>query len=78
RFAEPDVYDPGRRAAGHLAFGFGVHQCVGRHLARIQLSVGYPAVFRRFPALRLAVPAQEVPIVRHGAVYGAGRLPVVW
>ncbi|MEV6923836.1 cytochrome P450 [Dactylosporangium sp. NPDC051485] len=78
RFPQPAVCNPQRRTAGHLAFGFGVHQCVGAHLARLELSVGYPAVFRRFPTLRLAVPVDEVPITRHGAVYGAARLPVVW
>ncbi|WP_432994416.1 cytochrome P450 [Dactylosporangium sp. CA-233914] len=78
RFARPGVCDPARGAAGHLAFGFGVHQCVGANLARVQLGVAYPAIFRRFPTLRLAVGADQVPITRHGAVYGAARLPVAW
>lgn len=78
RFAAPDVLDLGRDARGHVAFGHGVHQCVGQNLARLELSVALPALFRRFPTLRLAVPAQEVAMARHAATYSVRRLPVIW
>ncbi len=78
RFADPDRLDLGRSATGHLAFGHGVHQCLGQHLARAELRLALTALFARFPDLRLAVPAAEVPIRDRMAVYGVDRLPVTW
>ncbi|TDD11410.1 cytochrome P450 [Nonomuraea deserti] len=62
----------------HLAFGHGVHQCLGQQLARIELRIGYRALFERFPGLRLAVPATEVPLKHDATVYGVTSLPVTW
>jgi cytochrome P450 len=78
RFPDPDVLDLGRPAAGHLAFGHGVHQCLGQHLARRELRIALTALFERLPDLRLAVPAAEVPTRERMAVYGVDRLPVAW
>ena len=78
RFAAPDELDLTRNAKGHVAFGHGVHQCVGQNLARLELRVALPALFRRFPTLGLAVPAEEVVLTRHAATYGVSRLPVVF
>ncbi|MFI9235466.1 cytochrome P450 [Streptomyces sp. NPDC053079] len=78
RFAAPDRLDIGRRASGHLAFGHGVHQCIGQNLARMEMRVGFPALFRRFPGLRLAVPPEEVSLGRDTGFYGVHRLPVAW
>ncbi|MEU6730281.1 cytochrome P450 [Nonomuraea wenchangensis] len=78
RFPCPDALDLSRSAAGHLAFGHGVHQCLGQHLARAELRVALTALFERFPGLRLAVPAGEVPTRDRSAVYGVDRLPVTW
>ncbi|MGP4094899.1 cytochrome P450 [Nonomuraea sp. KM90] len=78
-FDDPEALDPGRQEARrHLAFGHGVHQCLGQQLARIELHIGYRALFERFPGLRLAVPATEVPLKHDAAVYGVARLPVTW
>ncbi|MEV6136552.1 cytochrome P450 [Nocardia sp. NPDC051990] len=78
RFDDPDTLDIRRNAVGHLGFGHGPHQCLGQQLARVEMRVALPALVTRFPALRLAVPADEVPL-RHGAdVYGVHLLPVVW
>lgn len=55
-----DELDLTRSARGHLGFGYGVHQCVGQQLARAQLGATLPRVVRRFPELRLAVPAEEL------------------
>ncbi|WP_035858087.1 cytochrome P450 [Cryptosporangium arvum] len=49
---DPDRLDIGRGEIGHLAFGHGVHHCLGASLARVELRVAYPALFRRFPGLR--------------------------
>ncbi|KOG58982.1 cytochrome P450 [Streptomyces griseoflavus] len=79
RFADPDVLDLRRQGGGHLAFGHGVHQCLGQQLARIELRVAFSALFDRFPALRLAVPAEEVALRPESAdVFGVKRLPVAW
>ncbi|MEW1843132.1 cytochrome P450 [Nonomuraea angiospora] len=65
-------------ARRHLAFGHGVHQCLGQQLARNELRIGYRALFERFPGLRLAVPATEVPLKHDASVYGVRCLPVTW
>lgn len=77
-FAAPDVLDIRRSATGHIAFGHGVHQCLGQQLARIEMRVGYTALFKRFPDLRLAVAPQELSMRSDMAVYGVHRLPVAW
>ncbi|MFI6737794.1 cytochrome P450 [Nonomuraea sp. NPDC050451] len=78
RFPDPDTLDVARSATGHLAFGHGIHQCLGQHLARAELRIALTALFERFPDLRLAVPAAEVPTRDRMAVYGVDRLPVTW
>lgn len=75
---QPDTLDLFRRASGHLAFGHGIHQCLGQQLARVQMRVGYGALFRRFPTLRVEVPSDEIPIRDHVIIYGLYRLPVAW
>ncbi|MEU4224791.1 cytochrome P450 [Nonomuraea sp. NPDC026600] len=78
RFPDPDKLDMDRSATGHLAFGHGIHQCLGQQLARAELRIALTALFERFPDLRLAVPAAEVPTRDRMAVYGVDRLPVAW
>jgi hypothetical protein len=70
RFPRPHVLDLRRRDGGHLAFGHGVHLCLGQQLARVELRVALPALLTRLPTLRLAVPAEEVP----AAAGDGGRL----
>jgi cytochrome P450 len=77
-FADPDTLDLRRSSAGHVAFGHGVHQCLGQQLARVELRVVLPALFNRFPTLRLAVPAEEIPLRTDMLIYGVHRLPVTW
>ncbi|QFY13423.1 cytochrome P450 [Nonomuraea phyllanthi] len=78
RFADPDRLDLTRHSRGHLAFGHGIHQCLGQQLARVELRVAYPALLRRFPGLRLTVPPEQVPLRTRGTLYGVDRLPVAW
>ncbi len=78
RFEHPDELDVTRPPAGHLAFGYGIHQCLGQQLARAEMRISFPALLRRFPTLRLAVPADEVPLRTDMAIYGVHRLPVAW
>ena len=67
---------PGRDAPAHLAFGHGLHRCVGAELARTELRIAYPALARRFPDLRLAVPEDALPWRATSFVYGLDALPV--
>ena len=79
KFPDPDVLDLARAASGHLAFGQGQHMCLGQHMARLDLQVGLPRLFARFPTLRLAVPVEEVPMAgREEPDYTAHNLPVAW
>ncbi|SFP28242.1 Cytochrome P450 [Amycolatopsis arida] len=78
RFTDPDVLDIRRPATGNVAFGFGVHQCVAQQLARAEMRIGFRTLFQRLPDLRLAVPAEEVPMRDGAIVYGVTALPVTW
>ncbi|MFE0812914.1 cytochrome P450 [Streptomyces sp. NPDC058794] len=78
RFERPEELDVARSATGHLAFGHGLHQCLGQQLARVEMRVALAALFGRFPDLRLAVPATEVPLCSEMIVYGVHELPVTW
>jgi cytochrome P450 len=53
-FAEPDVFDPGRLPNSHLAFGTGVHSCIGAPLARATLRAALPRLLSRFPDVTIA------------------------
>ncbi|WP_217214011.1 cytochrome P450 [Streptomyces sp. AC550_RSS872] len=77
-FADPDALDHTRSTAGHLAFGHGLHRCLGQRLARAEMRIALPALFRRFPALRLTVAPEEVPLRSAMTVCGVRELPVTW
>ncbi len=77
RFENPGTVIPDRRDRGHLAFGHGIHHCLGAHLARAEGSIGIGAVLRRYPAIQLAVPARDLawrPSIR---THGLQSLPVI-
>ncbi|GAB2494991.1 cytochrome P450 [Streptosporangium sandarakinum] len=79
RFTDPHVLDLRREEGGHVAFGHGVHQCLGQQLARVEMRVAFPALVGRFPTLRLAVPAEEVALRPEIAdIFGVRSLPVTW
>jgi cytochrome P450 len=75
---DPDRLDITRGALGHLAFGHGVHHCLGAPLARMEMTTAFPALLRRFPRLTLAVPFEEVGFRPHHFIYGLRSLPVTW
>ncbi|MEV4315344.1 cytochrome P450 [Actinocrispum sp. NPDC049592] len=75
---DPDTFDLFRKVSAHMAFGHGIHHCVGAPLARMEMRTAYPALLRRFPALRLAIPFEEVPFRSYSVVYGVESLPVTW
>jgi cytochrome P450 len=75
---QPEVLDVTRPRGPHLAFGHGVHQCLGQQLARVEMSVGYTHLLRRLPNLRLAVPPDQIPLKADLFVYGVYSLPITW
>ncbi|MFD8636394.1 cytochrome P450 [Streptomyces sp. NPDC059533] len=77
RFPAPDHLDLDRDAAGHLAFGHGVHRCVGAPLAMAELEIALRAVLTRFPGIRLAVPPDRLEWRRTRLVRGPAALPVL-
>ncbi|GHF00755.1 cytochrome P450 [Amycolatopsis deserti] len=78
RFDEPDALDVHRNARGHMSFGHGIHQCLGQQLARLEMRAGFGGLLRRFPDLRLAIPANEVKLRTDMNIYGVHELPVTW
>jgi pentalenic acid synthase len=77
-FDRPDEFNPRRTDNHHLAFGYGVHQCLGQHLARAELEIVFASLFARLPKLRLAVPVEELSFKHEAAIYGLYALPVTW
>ncbi|MFB7630033.1 cytochrome P450 [Streptomyces sp. NPDC056149] len=77
-YPSPDELDLGRSARHHLAFGFGIHQCLGQNLARAEMEIALPSLFRRIPDLRLAVPAAEIPFKPGDTLQGMVELPLAW
>ncbi|GLZ56362.1 cytochrome P450 [Actinomycetospora sp. NBRC 106378] len=72
----PEVFDPRRPPSPHLAFGHGIHRCIGAELARMELRTAYPALLRRFPELAMAVDERTLPLRGTSIVYGVDALPV--
>jgi cytochrome P450 len=70
--------DLGRDAQGHMAFGHGVHQCVGQQLARAEMRIGFAKLIEAFPELRLGLASAEIPMRSEMNVYGVHTLPVAW
>ncbi|MEV4068148.1 cytochrome P450 [Nonomuraea fuscirosea] len=77
-FPDPGTLDLHRPTSAHVAFGHGIHQCLGQQLARVEMQVAIPALLDRFPSLRLAVPPEEIPMREDMLIYGVHRLPVMW
>ncbi|MBB4684191.1 cytochrome P450 [Amycolatopsis jiangsuensis] len=77
-FPDPDRLDLARNSRRHVAFGFGVHQCLGQPLARLELQVVYSTLYRRIPTLALAADVEDIPFKHDGSVYGVYELPVTW
>jgi cytochrome P450 len=75
---DPDRFDTNRNTRGHLGFGFGVHQCIGANLARVELQVAFATLARRLPQLRLAVALEELKFQNEKEIYGIHELPVTW
>lgn len=77
-FTNAAELDLNRDARRHLAFGQGVHMCLGRWLARAEIQIALATLGTRIPTLRLAVPVEEIPWRENMHSYGVYRLPVTW
>lgn len=73
----PESFDAGRNTRGHLGFGYGVHQCIGANLARVEMQVAFATLARRLPGLKLAAPLEELRF-KDAYIYGMKELPVSW
>jgi cytochrome P450 len=77
-FDAADEFDPYQQAHQHLAFGFGVHQCIGQPLARAELRIALVELARRFPGLRTTTTPEQAATRDTSAVFGLDSLPVTW
>ncbi|WP_198541279.1 cytochrome P450 [Parafrankia soli] len=77
-FPDPERFDPHRTNRHHVAFGFGIHQCIGASLARAELEISYEVLLRRLPDLRLVVPVAELELRNDSATFGVEAMPVAW
>jgi cytochrome P450 len=76
RFGDPGRLDLGRDSAGHLAFGHGIHYCLGAPLARLEAEIAISALLTRFGSISLAVPAASLRWRRSTLIHGLESLPV--
>jgi cytochrome P450 len=74
--ADPERFDITRTPVRHLGFGTGIHACLGAPLARLEGQIALPALIRRFPDIRLAVPTDELVWRLTGITRGLESLPV--
>ncbi|MET0405118.1 MAG: cytochrome P450 [Cystobacter sp.] len=77
-FTAPDRLDVGREPHRNLALGHGIHLCMGRALALIELEAAFHTLLRRLPTLRLAVPVEEIPFKQDENLLGAHEVRVTW
>ncbi|MBP0932891.1 cytochrome P450 [Streptomyces sp. KCTC 0041BP] len=77
-FENPDALDWHRPARHHLAFGFGIHQCLGQNLARAEMEIALGTLFDRLPGLRLAAEPDLIPFKPGDTIQGMVELPVAW
>ena len=77
QFPQPDVFDAGRSPNRHLAFGQGIHFCLGAPLARLEARIALEAVLSRLPGLAVE-PGAQLERMESTIVYGVKELPVRW
>lgn len=78
RFDQPERLDFHRQGQRHLAFGAGIHYCLGAALARAETEIALQRLFTRFPGLRLAKPRSQIRFSGRPGTRGLTALPVTW
>jgi cytochrome P450 len=76
RYGSPDALDIGRDTGGHVAFGHGIHYCLGAPLARLEAEIAFGGLLDTFPGMTLAVPAAELRWRASSLIRGLESLPV--
>jgi len=76
RFGDPDRLDLDRDSSGHLAFGHGIHYCLGAPLARLEAEIAFSHLLARFGSMRLAIPAESLRWRPSALIHGLESLPV--
>jgi cytochrome P450 len=76
--ADADVFNVRRVPGPHLAFGHGIHHCLGHQLARMEMSVAFPAMLNKLPNLELTASESELTFRPNGPVNGLRTLPITW
>jgi cytochrome P450 len=76
QFEAPDEINIHREGRNHLAFGFGVHQCLGQSLARLEMRLAFTSLLRRIPTLRMAAPIESLAFKDY--INGVQAMPVTW
>jgi cytochrome P450 len=77
RFDEPRVLNLRREPNRHVAFGAGIHYCLGARLASVETQIALQRLFTRFPALRLAVPRTQIRYLPRFGTRALAALPVL-
>ncbi|GLU50196.1 cytochrome P450 [Nocardiopsis ansamitocini] len=77
-FADPHVFDIDRPERHHVAFGYGVHQCIGQNLGRLELEIALRVLTDGAPALALTEPFEELPLKDTSAIFGLEQVRVSW
>lgn len=75
QFADPERFDIDRKPSRHIAFGYGIHYCLGAPLARLEARIALAAMLRRFEAVRLS-PGAVLEALPSMIVYGVRSLPL--
>jgi cytochrome P450 len=78
RYSQPDTFDTARADTSHLAFGHGIHHCLGARLARLEGVIAFTTLNNRYPHMQLAIPASDLHW-SHGdglVLRGLTKLPV--
>jgi cytochrome P450 len=76
RYADPERLDVGRDSGGHVAFGHGIHYCLGAPLARLEAEIAFGGLLERFPDMTLAVPPDALRWRPSTLIHGLESLPV--
>jgi cytochrome P450 len=77
-FDDPDTLDIHRESRHHVAFGHGIHHCIGAEIARVELAIVIRTLFERLPNLRLAKHWSELRYKDGNVMYGVYEMPVAW
>lgn len=77
-FEDPEKIDFQRKGKQHVAFSYGIHQCVGQNIARLELVTAISTLLDRVPTLRAAAPLHEVRFRHEGIAFGPEQVLVTW